>query len=72
MAQAVRNAIDLMGCSIVEASRLASGNPAAFLRMADARGAIRPGLAADLVHWDDERRVTATWIAGERSDEGEA
>ncbi|MEH3099784.1 N-acetylglucosamine-6-phosphate deacetylase [Sphingomonas adhaesiva] len=71
MAQAVRNAIDLMDCSIVEASRLASGNPAAFLRMADVRGAIRPGLMADLVHWNDERRVTATWIAGERSDAGE-
>ncbi|MEH3045561.1 N-acetylglucosamine-6-phosphate deacetylase [Sphingomonas adhaesiva] len=71
MAQAVRNAIDLMGCSIVEASLLASGNPAAFLRMADVRGAIRPGLMADLVHWDDDRRVTATWIAGERSDVGE-
>ncbi len=71
MAQAVRNAMDLMGCSIVTASRLASGNPAVFLRMADVRGAIRPGLMADLVHWNDDRRVTATWIAGERSDAGE-
>lgn len=64
MAQAFRNAIDMMGCDIVTASRMASGNPAAFLRLDQETGTIAPGLRADLVHLDDARRVTATWIAG--------
>ncbi|NML08472.1 N-acetylglucosamine-6-phosphate deacetylase [Sphingomonas sp. G-3-2-10] len=72
MAQAVRNTMDLLGHSLAEASLMASGNPAAFLGLAGRTGAISPGLAADLVHLDEDRRVTATWIAGQRSDEGEA
>lgn len=71
MAQAVRNTIELLGQTIEEASAMASANPAAFLRLARERGRIAVGLAADLVHCDDARRVTATWIAGERSDAGE-
>lgn len=71
MAQAVRNAMDLMGCDIVAASRMASGNPARFLRLEQETGTIAPGLRADLVHLDDARKVTATWIAGARADDGE-
>jgi N-acetylglucosamine-6-phosphate deacetylase len=71
MAQAFRNAIDLMGCDMVAASRMASGNPAAFLRLDHETGTIAPGLRADLVHLDDARHVTATWIAGDRADRGE-
>jgi N-acetylglucosamine-6-phosphate deacetylase len=71
MAQAVRNAMDLMGCDIVAASRMASGNPARFLRLEQETGTIAAGLRADLVHLDDARKVTATWIAGARADDGE-
>jgi len=71
MAEALRNAIDWLELSIVEASRLASGNPAAFLGLQDRTGAIAPGLAADLVHLDQDRRVTRTWIGGEVSTAGE-
>jgi N-acetylglucosamine-6-phosphate deacetylase len=71
MAQALRNAMDMLGCDLVAASRMASGNPAAFLRLDDVTGTIAPGLRADLVHLDAARRVRATWIAGARSDEGE-
>lgn len=71
MAQAVRNAMDLLGCTIVEASRMASGNPAAFLGISGKVGAIAAGLQADLVHLDADRRVTRTWIAGEIDDRGE-
>ncbi|MGY2736810.1 N-acetylglucosamine-6-phosphate deacetylase [Sphingomonas sp. UYP23] len=71
MAQAFRNAIDLMGCDMVAASRMASGTPAAFLRLDGEIGMIAPGLRADLVHLDDARRVTATWIAGARVDRAE-
>ena len=68
MVEALRNAMDMVGCSIVEASRMASGNPARFLRIAGETGEIAPGLRADLVHLDEARSVTATWIAGERAD----
>lgn len=71
MAQAVRNAMDMLGCDIVSASRMASGNPARFLRLDGETGAIAPSLRADLVHLDDARKVTATWIAGAREDGGE-
>jgi N-acetylglucosamine-6-phosphate deacetylase len=71
MAQAFRNAMDLMGCDIVAASRMASGNPARFLRLEQETGTIAPGLRADLVHLDDARKVTSTWIAGARADDGE-
>lgn len=71
MAQAFRNAMDIMGCDIVTASRMASGNPAKFLRVDDETGAIAPGLRADLVHMDDARHVTATWIGGARQDHRE-
>jgi len=64
MEDAFRNCMDMMGCSLVQASILASGNPAAFLRIADRKGSIAVGLDADLVHLDGQRRVTATWIAG--------
>lgn len=71
MAEAFRNAMDWIGLSLVEASRAASGNPAAFLGLADRTGAIAPGLAADLVHLGKDRRVTRTWIGGEVSALGE-
>ena len=71
MVQALRNAMDMLGCDIVTASRMASGNPARFLRLDQATGTIAPGLRADLVHLDDERLVRATWIAGSRADDGE-
>ncbi|WP_232491847.1 N-acetylglucosamine-6-phosphate deacetylase [Novosphingobium kaempferiae] len=71
MAQAFRNAMDMLGCDIVAASRMASGNPAKFLRLDHETGAIAPGLRADLVHLDEARHVTATWIGGARADHRE-
>jgi N-acetylglucosamine-6-phosphate deacetylase len=71
MAQAFRNALSMLDLSIVDASRLASGNAADFLGLADRTGRIRAGLAADLVHLDDAHRVTRSWIGGSRSDHGE-
>lgn len=70
MAQAVRNAVDLIGVSLEDAARMASANPATFIRATDKRGVISPGLTADLVHLDDDLRVTRTWIAGEMFDGG--
>ncbi|AXB79717.1 N-acetylglucosamine-6-phosphate deacetylase [Novosphingobium sp. P6W] len=71
MSQALRNAMDMLGCDIVAASRMASGNPAKFLRLDDETGSIAPGLRADLVHLGDDRLVRATWIGGAREDHRE-
>ena len=71
MVQCLRNAMDMLGCDIVTASRMASGNPAAFLRLGHETGAIAPGLRADLVHLNADRRVRATWIGGVREDHHE-
>ncbi len=68
MEQSLRNAMDLLGCDIVTASRMASGNPATFLRLDHQTGRIAPGLRADLVHLSGDRRVRATWIGGSRAD----
>ncbi|MDH7971261.1 N-acetylglucosamine-6-phosphate deacetylase [Sphingomonas sp. AR_OL41] len=71
MAQAFRNAIDLLGVSMVQASRMASGNAATFLGLDKETGVIRAGLRADLVHLDAQRRVRRTWIGGALSERGE-
>ena len=72
MAQAFRNTVGMLGVSIPDASRMASGNPARFIRLDHRTGAIVPGLRADLVHLDDHLRVRRTWIAGNMSEDGES
>lgn len=66
MIAAFNNAIAMLGLDMITASRMASGNPARFLRLDHETGTIAPGLRADLVHLDQNRAVTATWIAGQR------
>ena len=66
MVGALWNAVDMLGCDIVVASRMASGNPARFLQLDDEIGTIAPGLRADLVQIDPARHVVATWIGGVR------
>jgi N-acetylglucosamine-6-phosphate deacetylase len=68
MASAVRNAVRLLGLDIVEAARMASEYPAAFLRLDHELGRIAPGYRANLVALDGEFRVTRTWIDGEAQD----
>jgi len=64
MASAVRNSRDMLGVDLATAVMMASAAPAAFLGLADRRGRIVPGYAADLVAMDEECRVTDTWIDG--------
>lgn len=70
MVDALWNAVDMLGCGLVAASRMASGNPARFLRLEHETGTIAPGLRADLVHLGADRRVRATWIGGSREGHG--
>ncbi|MFL4974649.1 MAG: N-acetylglucosamine-6-phosphate deacetylase [Microvirga sp.] len=65
MSQAVRNAVELLGASLPDALRMASRNPAEFLRMGNRLGRIAPGYRADLVAFmPAEVRVLRTWVAG--------
>ena len=63
MDQALRNAVDMMGIDLAEASRMASTTPARFLGLKD-RGSIAVGQVADLVHLDDDMMVQEVWVAG--------
>ncbi|WP_375289506.1 N-acetylglucosamine-6-phosphate deacetylase [Qipengyuania sp.] len=62
---ALRNSMDMLGLSLAQASRLASGNPAAFLKLDRESGGIAPGQRADLVHLDERYRVRQVWIGGQ-------
>ncbi len=65
MDKAVKNFIAATGCSLPEAVRAASLNPARVLGIADHKGSIEPGKDADLVIFDDEFTVHYTIIGGE-------
>lgn len=62
MDRAVRNAVVLGGWTVAEAVAAASTNPARVLGLTD-RGAIAPGLRADLVLLDTDLRAVQTWLA---------
>ena len=64
MAQAVRNAVAMMGVGLETAVRMASAVPAAVLGLGGVTGAIAPGLRADLVLVDADGSVLETWIGG--------
>ncbi|HYC05125.1 MAG TPA: N-acetylglucosamine-6-phosphate deacetylase [Azospirillaceae bacterium] len=66
MAQAVRNAVALLGLPVEEALRMASLYPARFVGLEGSHGRIAPGRAADLVLLSPELRVRGTWVAGVR------
>ena len=64
MASAVRNAVQLLGISMLEAVQMASANPAAFLGVSADYGQIAAGCRANLVRADDQLQVIDTWIDG--------
>lgn len=61
---ALRHALDC-GVALPEAAGLVSGHAAAYLGLAD-RGAVRPGLLADLVVLDAGMHVGQVWLGGRR------
>jgi N-acetylglucosamine-6-phosphate deacetylase len=64
MAGAVRNAVRMLGLELPDALRMASANPAAFLKLGDRVGRIAPGLRANLVTLDEQLEVQQSWIDG--------
>ncbi len=67
MAAAVRNAVAMLHIPLVEALRMASTYPAAFLDLDHTHGRIATGYMADLVVLDENLVVTQTWIGGQAS-----
>jgi N-acetylglucosamine-6-phosphate deacetylase len=65
MAGAVRNAVQMLGLDLGVALRMASTNPAAFLKLDGRLGRIAPGQRANLALLGDRLAVTNTWIDGE-------
>jgi N-acetylglucosamine-6-phosphate deacetylase len=64
MAGAVANAIKLLDVDMARAARMASANPAAFLKLDDL-GRIEAGYRASLVLADERLNVLGTWIDGQ-------
>jgi N-acetylglucosamine-6-phosphate deacetylase len=64
MAGAVRNAVRMLGLELGVALRMASANPAAFLKLERQLGRIAPGQRASLALLDEQLQVQKTWIDG--------
>src|SRR5690606_14515930 len=64
MIQAFRYMVQVIGCSIEDASRFASRNPAKQLGMDNDIGSIAVGKRADLVLLTPELNVQQVWIDG--------
>ncbi|HUQ10961.1 MAG TPA: N-acetylglucosamine-6-phosphate deacetylase [Steroidobacteraceae bacterium] len=65
MAGAVRNAVQMLGLDLGVALRMASANPAAFLKLDGKLGRIAVGQRANLALLDEQLAVTNTWIDGQ-------
>jgi N-acetylglucosamine-6-phosphate deacetylase len=64
MSTALRNMIRITECSLPEASMMASGSPAEFLRLQGQHGQIKSGFTADFVIVDPNLCVQGTIIGG--------
>jgi N-acetylglucosamine-6-phosphate deacetylase len=64
MEAAVQNAVRFLGIQIEEAVRIASTNSARLLGLDRRKGAIAPGLDADLLVLGDQLDVEATMVGG--------
>jgi N-acetylglucosamine-6-phosphate deacetylase len=69
MAEAVGNAVQMLGIDLALAARMASSYPAAFLGLDRELGRIAPGYRACLTVADEELKVIETWIDGMASDQ---
>ena len=66
MDEAVRNCVNLAEAHLAEACRMASEVPARVMGQS-AKGRLAPGCDADLVLLDEDLRVLATYVGGQRA-----
>jgi len=64
MDEAVRYAANNLGLDLADSLRMASLNPARFLKLDGELGRIAAGYRASLVHLDDKLNVLQTWVDG--------
>ncbi len=64
MDEAVRYCVQRLDVPLEDGLRMASRNPAAFLKLDRELGRIAPGYLASLVHLSDDLQVLQTWIDG--------
>jgi len=64
MAEAVRNAAQMLDIDLGQAARMASEYPSAFLGLDHEFGRIEPGYRASLVLADEDMNIIETWIDG--------
>ena len=64
MIDLVRNMVQLVDVSLVEAVRMATRNPARALGLEGKKGTLAVGADADLVSFTDDFAVTHTFVAG--------
>lgn len=62
----VRNLTKFTGCSIGEAIKCATFNPAKCLNIENKKGTLRPGADADLIVLDRHGNVLSTWVKGKK------
>lgn len=65
MNASIRLLVEEVGCSLAEAIRLASLNPATVIGLEDRKGALKPGLEADLVLLEKDFEVKLTMVHGQ-------
>jgi len=65
MGTAFANTVNLLKLTPTDASIMASGNPARFLRRDKELGALLPGLRADLVHISADLKPVKVWLSGQ-------
>lgn len=65
----VRTMVQLAGCTLPEAIRMITATPARILGLQDRIGALRPGMDADIVLFDEDIHVSETLIKGKRLSE---
>ncbi len=64
MITAVRFMISQVGLEPMEAYRMAAAYPAQCMKISPRFGTLCPGAEANIVHLDENHRVTRTWIGG--------
>ncbi|KAJ3724388.1 Metallo-dependent hydrolase [Lentinula raphanica] len=62
----VRNFARFTGCTLAEAIKCATYNPAKCLGIEKKKGTLRPGADADLVVFDSQGVVQSTWVKGKQ------
>jgi N-acetylglucosamine-6-phosphate deacetylase len=65
MAQAVKNAMGMLGASLSEAIRMASFNPAQVINMSHRKGSLTVGKDGDVAIFDKNLETLRTIVAGE-------